>query len=169
MNHQPPETGLLSIVGPDPEIQFITVQLGGLDFTGVAPQAAVVSGGPEPPEFENPHNIFLELEELVLGSDWPEQFALFPLHFLSAYIEKLLGEIVAISSPSLPRRNSIYIVLRGPENSPGFWTGSYQTDLAGVGVAGGSLHHDSISHGFPARVEAACYLCGAQQRWPPQA
>lgn len=77
------------------------------------------------------------------------------------------------SSPSIPYRNSYYIVLRGPDNSPGFWTCSYSIYASRVLVEergrGLVFETSSVSHAFASHAESTAFLDGAQSPWPPQA
>ena len=82
---------------------------------------------------------------------------------------RLDGGVSPISSEGIPFRNSYYIVLRGAENSPGFWTNSYTTYITQIGVRTGGvhgLHPDSISHAWATHAESEAYLAGAGLPWP---
>ena len=85
------------------------------------------------------------------------------------------GEILGTdcASPSVPYRNSYYIVLRGPDNSPGFWTCSYSIYASRVFVEergrGLVFETTSVSHAFASHAECTAYLDGAQSTWPQQA
>ena len=82
---------------------------------------------------------------------------------------RLGGGLSSISSEGIPFRNSYYIVLRGADNSPGFWTNSYTTYITRIGVVVGGvhgLHPDSISHAWATHAESEAYLAGAGLPWP---
>ncbi len=85
------------------------------------------------------------------------------------------GEILGTdcASPSVPYRNSYYLVLRGPDNSPGFWTCSYSIYSSRVLVEergrGLVFEASSVSHAFASHAECTAYLDGAQATWPQQA
>ena len=82
---------------------------------------------------------------------------------------RLEGGVSGISSEGIPFRNSYYVVLQGPDKSPGFWTNSYTTYINRVGVSVGGvhgLHPDSISHAWATHAESEAYLAGAGLPWP---
>ena len=78
---------------------------------------------------------------------------------------RLNGDIRNEASPSVPFRNSYYVVLR---NGPGFWTTSYRSYIAQVSDPRGLREPESstISHGFASQAERAAYISGAQVEWP---
>lgn len=83
---------------------------------------------------------------------------------------RLAGEYLEHTSPAIPNRNTVYIVLRGKPGSrgeQGFWTTDYSTYIQGV-QAGGDFHRDSVSHAFATQAEVSCYLAGARRGWPVQ-
>jgi hypothetical protein len=83
---------------------------------------------------------------------------------------RLDGEYRGEASPSVPFRNSYYVVLRGRENGPGFWTTSYQAYISRVSDPSTSsgLASTSISHAFASFAECAAFVSGAQVAWPQE-
>lgn len=79
----------------------------------------------------------------------------------------LVGREGAVPSPIVPFRNAVYVVLRCRRFPHGFWTFSYKTYSDEVvdptGFAAGS-----VSHAFATKAEAAAYIAGANQQWPPE-
>eukprot|EP00438_Fugacium_kawagutii_P034033 Skav222219 [mRNA] locus=scaffold552:275929:282761:+ [translate_table: standard] len=73
---------------------------------------------------------------------------------------RLGGELSPVTSPAIPFRNSIYIVLRCEDYPNGFWTSSYRTYINAVGEGSG-LQPRSISHAFASRAELSAFLAGA--------
>eukprot|EP00438_Fugacium_kawagutii_P033184 Skav219798 [mRNA] locus=scaffold147:115277:117782:- [translate_table: standard] len=65
---------------------------------------------------------------------------------------RLGGELSPVTSPAIPFRNSIYIVLRCEDYPNGFWTSSYRTYINAVGEGSG-LQPRSISHALASRAE----------------
>ena len=161
----------------------------------IEPRAADVQVARDPEEFLDPFNITVELEEQSLEATTPGALAQLPLPFLATSVNRLRGtdsvwnprcriarafragviarrrldgQVLDHSSPGIPYRNTYYVVLRGRDHSPGFWTGNFGIYIAGVADQNGrnSLHPDTISHGFPTHAESAAYLCGARRGWP---
>lgn len=151
----------------------------------------------DPEEFLDPFNISVELEERCLSAISARLLGELPLPFLAPSVSRLRGtdtvwnprcriarafragviarrrldgQILDHSSEVIPYRNAYYVVLRGRGNTPGFWTCNFGVYIAGVGDQNGrnSLHHDTISHGFPTHAESSAYLCGARRSWPPE-
>eukprot|EP00438_Fugacium_kawagutii_P031299 Skav215458 [mRNA] locus=scaffold1025:78612:79202:+ [translate_table: standard] len=82
---------------------------------------------------------------------------------------RLEGIFCDLTSPSIPYRNQVYVVLRGPNHPEGCWTTDYNLylDAVGEGTTGG-FARQSVSHAFPSHAEAEAYLAGAGQVWPRQ-
>lgn len=156
----------------------------------VAPGASL---RPSTEDYFDPHNISQALEERALQASEPSALSNLDLPFLDSLVRNLRGtdnawtararlgrafragiaarrrldgEFCDIASPGIPFRNSYYIVLRGPGNSPGFWTQNYVTYIGRVGDSNRGLHPDSISHGFASQAEAEAFLVGSRRRWP---
>ena len=70
------------------------------------------------------------------------------------------------SSPSVPFRNSLYIVLRCPQFPLGFWTSDYEVYRGAVFGPGHIFYDDTISHAFASQAEGEAYLRGAGRQWP---
>ena len=72
-------------------------------------------------------------------------------------------------SPELPLRNRVYICLQCARYPDGFWTTSYTTFIRHCPrERSGVLERGSVSHAFPSRCEASCFLEGAGAGWPTQ-
>ena len=72
-------------------------------------------------------------------------------------------------SPELPLRNRVYICLQCVRYPDSFWTTSYATFIRHCPrERSGVLKHGSVSHAFPSRCEASCFLEGAGAGWPTQ-
>ena len=141
------------------------------------------------------YGITFSLENQALRAQLPSELAALPLAFLQHLVAKLRGQdstwtptarigrafragIIARrrldgnyldeASPSVPFRNTYYLVLRGRGNSHGFWTSSYNIYCTGVRGSGGprGFHPDTISHAFATHAEAEAYLAGARRPWP---
>lgn len=152
---------------------------------------ATVTAPPDPADFS------LALEEQALAAVTAADFAALDLPFLQVHqgqlraqhpewtvsarvgrafragviaARRLAGEYLERTSPAIPNRNTVYIVLRGKPGTigeQGFWTVDYSTYIRGV-QSEGDFHRVSISHAFATRAEAACYLAGARRGWPIQ-
>ena len=137
------------------------------------------------------------LEERALLATGPASFAALPLDFLDhlkkrlsaadrswvpaarigrAYRAGLVarkhldGEYCDLCSPSLPLKNTIYVVLRTPGFLTGFWTADfsvYQRLVINCPQTKNGFQPTSVSHAFPSRAEADAFLEGARCPWPP--
>lgn len=145
-----------------------------------------------------PHSFPLSLEEAAIAAATPTALSALPLDFLGHLVgqlrgadrtwtprariarafragvlgrRRLDGHLQEEVSPSIPFRNSYYVVLRARDGAPGFWTTNYGTYILGVGANRPSTGFDScsISHAFATRAEAAAYLAGARSSWPIEA
>lgn len=80
----------------------------------------------------------------------------------------LAGGSPEAPSPSIPFRNTIYVILRSPSLPGGGWTTDYRRF---IGQCGGNSTRDfddsTVCHSFPTRSEAQAYLAGARRGWPP--
>lgn len=83
---------------------------------------------------------------------------------------QLAGEYQAGTSPAIPFRNTIYVVLRDRIGGHSFWTHSYGVYGAAVKDPRGQedFHQESVSHAFASRAEAEAYVAGAGEPWPQQ-
>lgn len=85
---------------------------------------------------------------------------------------KLEGDFPTIpqaTSPDIPFRNTIYVILSAPDLLQGGWSTSYQTFISACGGVGASRFHPrTVCHAFPARAEVEAFLWGARRQWPPQ-
>ncbi len=169
------EVSVVEVVHPEPDVQSAR----------------------DPEGFVDPFNISVELEEQCLDAVCARLLGELPLPFLAPSVARLRGthstwnprcriarafragviarrrldgQVLDHSSPSIPYRNTYYVVLRGIGNSAGWWTGNFGVYIAGVAEQNGrnSLHPDTISHGFPTHAESAAYLCGARRSWPQE-
>ena len=154
---------------------------------------------PELGPFDRPcagYPVSLDLEEQAISAVTAEQLAALPLPFLESARSKLRavdrawtgaarvgrafragvlaarrleGAYLRDSSPSIPFKNSYYIVLRGAGGSSGFWTSSYQEfiDRVRLHPHRSELSPEAICHGFPTRAESEAFLAGARTPWPP--
>lgn len=79
------------------------------------------------------------------------------------------GEYCEISSPGLPFRNSIYIILRSARLPEGGWTTDYGlfSRISGL-AAGGEFPSDVVCQAFATRTEAEVFVGGARRPWPQQ-
>ncbi|CAE7318804.1 YGR125W, partial [Symbiodinium microadriaticum] len=69
------------------------------------------------------------------------------------------GEIgLAVRSPSIPQRNTIYIVLQCALYEDGFWTTSFATFRRYTQDASDTFNQDSVCHAFASRAEANSYI-----------
>lgn len=159
--------------------------------------AARTSPGVEPEEVAVVEQVPIsrELEEQVLGASLAPDLAAVPLPFLR-YLEdrlrggdsqwtprarlarafragvaahrRLIGEFCESSSPGIPYRNSIYIILRCPNHPHGIWTSDYSLFISNCG---GNQYSDfdrnCVSHAYATRAEGDAFLQGARRRWPP--
>lgn len=137
------------------------------------------------------------LEQQVLDACSARELAALPLDFLSPLTKKLSaadrawvpaariarayraglvarkhldGEYCDKCSPSVPLRNTIYVVLRTPGFLTGFWTadfGIYQRLVINNPQTKNGFQPTSVSHAFPSRTEAEAFLQGARCPWPP--
>lgn len=154
------------------------------------------AGGPEPVPFEDPHHISFDLEEQVLAAETAAQLSALPLGFLQhltarlrgsdriwtprarigrafragvAAYRRFNGEYQTESSPGIPFRNQIYIILRSPNHPLGGWTSDYSLFIQSVQASTGQgFHRDSVCHSFPSQIEVDAYLAGARRPWPTQ-
>ena len=79
----------------------------------------------------------------------------------------LAGDPVFLESPSIPLRNTVYVVLRGRPGQRAGWTTEFA--VYARAVSGGNqspFHPDSVSHAFATRTEVEAYLLGAGAGWP---
>ena len=140
----------------------------------------------------------LSLEDSSIAASTPESLAALPLDFLGHLVgqlrgadrvwtprariarafragvlgrRRLDGHLQEEVSPSVPLRNTIYVVLQARCGGLGFRTTNYGTYIRGVGADSPSSGFDSysISHAFASRAEAAAYLAGARKPWPIEA
>ena len=84
---------------------------------------------------------------------------------------RLDGEYRCEDSPGIPWRNTYYVVLRGRNNSAGFWTNNYNLYHSSVfETRSGSTNFErtTVSHAFPSLAELEAYILGAQVAWPPE-
>ena len=82
---------------------------------------------------------------------------------------RLEGQYSDLKVPSVPYRNSIYIILRALGLEQGGWTPNYGTYIRAVGAQQPGRHDFddySISHSFATRAEGEAYLAGAGRSWP---
>ncbi len=83
---------------------------------------------------------------------------------------RLEGQITELTVPSIPYKNSIYVVLRGPQLPQGGWTPDFKKYLRAVQPdfpgSRNDFHPDSVSHGFATQAEAEAFLAGAGKQWP---
>eukprot|EP00435_Cladocopium_sp_Y103_P013032 s978_g3.t1 len=79
----------------------------------------------------------------------------------------LSDEPVYLTSPPIPLRNTVYVVLRGKPGQPAGWTTEYGIYFRAVsGGAQSNFHPQSVSHAFATRAEVEAYLLGAEAEWP---
>lgn len=78
------------------------------------------------------------------------------------------GLICAGSSPSLPYRNSVYIILVSADYPQGCWTHDYSKFSRACGGSGSrSFGRNTVCQSLPSLTEAEAFLIGAGQRqWP---
>lgn len=84
---------------------------------------------------------------------------------------RLEGQCSDLKVPSIPYRNSIYIILRAPGLEQGGWTPDYGAYIRAVGPTTPSRNDfddRSVSHSFATRAEAEAFLAGAGKPWPRQ-
>ena len=82
---------------------------------------------------------------------------------------RLEGQYSDLKVPTVPYRNSVYIILRAAALEQGGWTPNYGTYIRAVGAQTPSRHDFddySISHSFATRAEGEAYLAGAGKAWP---
>lgn len=152
--------------------------------------------GPTPEPFSDRYHISFELEEQALRARTVDQLLELDLQFLSTLWSKLRstdrvwtprarvarafragvasrrrldGEYCEASSPAVPFRNQIYIILRATTLRHGGWTEDYSKyiDIVGSSSQPG-FEASSVSHSFASQTEADAYLAGARRPWPPQ-
>ncbi len=145
-------------------------------------------------DFVDRFEISFELEEQVLAAQGAAQFSELPLDFLQTYIgrlrstngqwsararigralragiaayRRLQGITCSTAAPSIPFRNSTYIILRSPSLPSGGWTADYSKFVQHIG-RGRSYEFDTttVCHGFPTQAEGDVYLIGARRLWP---
>ena len=83
---------------------------------------------------------------------------------------RLEGQITELTVPSIPYKNSIYVILRGPHLPSGGWTPDFKKYLQAVqpDIQGrrNDFHPDSVPHAFATQAEAEAFLAGAGKQWP---
>ena len=83
---------------------------------------------------------------------------------------RLEGQITGQTVPSIPYKNSIYVILRGPHLPQGGWTPDFKKYLRAVQPEfpgnRNDFHPDSASHAFATQAEAEAFLAGAGKQWP---
>lgn len=103
------------------------------------------------------------------GSEWTAQ-ARIGRAFRAGVVarQQIAGIYQSGTSPAIPFRNTIYIVLRDRVGGQAFWTHSYGSYGAAVQDPSGreSFHQESVSHAFASRAEAEAYVAGAGEPWP---
>eukprot|EP00438_Fugacium_kawagutii_P033962 Skav229527 [mRNA] locus=scaffold451:52057:52656:+ [translate_table: standard] len=145
-----------------------------------------------------PISFSVEIENQTLAANLPGEYAALDLDFLS-HLERRLTAVhpiwtakarigrafkaglvarnlldhsgpTATETPSIPFRNTIYVILRSPSLPQGGWTLSYNRFLAQCGGdrSHGAFHPSTVCHAFATRTEADVYLVGAKKTWPPQ-
>ena len=79
----------------------------------------------------------------------------------------LADEPVWLNAPSIPLRDTVYVVLRGKPGQRAGWTTTY--GVYARAVSGGDqsrFHPQSVSHAFATKTEAEAYVLGAEVEWP---
>lgn len=163
-----------------------------------ASAAAATTTPPVSEILADPYNISTALEEEIIPLREPEALRIVNLPFLT-YLENRLrsttgpwvprarlarafragviarrqldGVFQAGTSPNIPYKNSVYIVLREPGNLvTGFWTTSFAVYTRRTrGYHRQDFHPDCVSHAFASQSEVEAYLIGARRLWPPVA
>lgn len=81
----------------------------------------------------------------------------------------LQGEPRGEISAAIPFGNLYYIVLRGKDSGPAFWTRNYSVYHQAVfqHIRGQeAFSPESVSHAFPSQAECTAYLSGSGASWP---
>lgn len=163
------------------------------DFSLVSGEATLASSLP----VADSTVVTSELEVAAIAADTPAALAALELGFLDQYRNRLrgctdptwtsaarigrafragvvarlrlLGEIRQEVALPVPLRNQYYIVLRGREGGPAFWTTAYGVFCSRACAQGrNDFDPSSVCHAFPSHAETSAYLAGAQQGWPQQ-
>lgn len=157
---------------------------------------SVARRGPQEEEYHEHFPITEELEEQTLAAQTPGQLAELPLVFLRAFESRLRGAdphwtsrarlarafraglaarlrldgiTCPATSPSIPFRNTYYIILRSPDLPRGGWTSDYGRFIARTGRSyDRDFSSTGVCHAFATRTEVDAYLVGARRVWPPQ-
>ena len=174
----------------------LTITARVLPSTGTRSIEVAPSSSERAATFEDPHRISERLENQAIAATSATACAALPLRFLSHLTSRLRGsgeewnpqarlgrafraEVVSRrqldgliqegQSPSIPHRNSVYVVLRDQHHGVAFWTSSYSVYGSAVFEEGGRhFSNRSISHAFASQAEAEAYCAGARTRWPAE-
>ena len=147
-------------------------------------------------EFIDPYHITFDLEERALAALTAPDLSALPLPFLRhleprlrgsdsewtsrarlarafragcAAYRRLNGEFSEVSSPGIPFRNTIYIILCCPRYPAGVWTSDYTAFIEACGRSHDSdFHRNTVCQAFATRTEGDAFLCGARRQWPSQ-
>lgn len=158
--------------------------------------SSVTHRGPQDEEYHEHFPFTEELEEQTLAAATPGQLAELPLVFLRGLESRLRGGdpswtsrarlarafraglaarlrldgiTCPVASPSIPFRNSYYIILRSPDLPRGGWTSDYGRFIARTGRSyDRDFSSTCVCHAFATRTEVEAYLVGSRRVWPPQ-
>ena len=158
--------------------------------------SSAARSGPEEEEYNEWFPFSEELEEQTLAAQSASELADLPLVFLQAWERRLRGGdpswtnrarlarafraglaaprrldgiTCPASSPSIPFRNTYYIILRSPSVPRGGWTADYGLFIGNTGRSyDRDFSSNCVCHAFATRTETEAYLVGARRVWPPQ-